>query len=581
MDYKIKRPPKSCLIISLISIFSLLLKTSCYSQSTDFEKAIHYIQTRGEVYFSFIADKSDIETISHLISIDRINNDTVYSYANYEEFNQFLNKKYAYTVLTPPSLLLPESKLVTGFILKDWDVYPTYDAYVIMMNGFAENYPDLCQLHEIGTTVNGRKLLGVKISDNVNIKESEPEFFFTSTMHGDEVTGYILMLRLIDYLLSNYGVLPEVTRLVDSIEIWINPNANPDGTYFSGNQTVAGAIRYNANFVDLNRNFPDPDTLWGDHPDGNAWQPETMAMMQFMQNHNFVFSANYHGGAEVLNYPWDTWSRSHPDEEWFEYVSHQYADTVKKYGGSSYFSNVSPDGVTNGYDWYPIAGGRQDYTTYFCNGREITIEVSSVKMPAAELLPDYWNYNYIAMLDYIGQCLRGIHGLVTDSITGNPLKAKIVVMNHDADSSHVYSNELNGDHHRLIAPGTYDILCSAPGYYNKIKENVVVTNWTSSEQLNFELHANSIRNEAINQVTEMQQNLWFGSDGILYFTVPEPQKIIISLYNIEGILLESHTVYALSGQNHIYLSNEYIANSLYILKIQFEKSSEKILKIYY
>jgi len=67
------------------------------------------------------------------------------------------------------------------------------------------------------------------------------------------------MLRLIDSLLTSYGSNPRITYVIDNAEIWINPNANPDGTYHGGNGTVYGATRYNVNGYDLNRNFPDPE----------------------------------------------------------------------------------------------------------------------------------------------------------------------------------------------------------------------------------------------------------------------------------------------------------------------------------
>ncbi len=85
------------------------------------------------------------------------------------------------------------------------------------------------------------------------------------------------MLRLIDHLLRGYGDDPEITALVDETEIWINPLANPDGTYFGGDDTVADAIRYYTTTgggdsgVDPNRNFP--DLADGDHPDGNPGGP--------------------------------------------------------------------------------------------------------------------------------------------------------------------------------------------------------------------------------------------------------------------------------------------------------------------
>ena len=564
-------------LYGLYFLLLLFMHSSTYSQTGEYEKASTYLNTRGEVYFRFTTTKQNLNYLSDLISIDNVKGDTIFAYANRQQFTYFLKTRIPYAILTPPSLLLDKSELVTGNITKDWDVYPTYDAYVNMMNEFASNYPDLCKLYEIGTTVNGRKLLAVKISDHVNSKEPEPEFFYTSTIHGDEVTGYILLLRLIDYLLSNYETSPEVKQIVDSLEIWINPNANPDGTYFSGNSTVSGAIRYNANFVDLNRNYPDPED--GQHPDFEDWQPETEAMMQFMTEHNFVFSANYHGGSEVMNYPWDTWSRSHPDEDWFEYVSYQYADTVKKYGGSSYFSNVSPDGVTNGYDWYTISGGRQDYTTYFCNGREITIEVSMTKMPAAALLPTYWEYNHVAMINYIQQCLRGIHGIVTDSLTGEPLVAKINIINHDSDSSHVYSDGINGDYHRLIAPGTYTILCSVPGYINKIAKGVTIENWTSYVSMNFELTPGS---NPVNPIREIKNNtpeVWFGTNQQLYVVMQKPQKIQLYLYSPQGVQIMKKTLEVSTGQNVIDFKNLSLTKGIYYCKISFDNQVSMLLPV--
>ncbi len=186
-------------------------------------------------------------------------------------------------------------------------------------------------------------------------------------MHGDETTGYILLLRLIDHLLSNYGADTELTSLINNTEIWINPLANPDGTYASGNHTVFGATRGNANLVNLNRNYPDPED--GQHPDGNTWQVETLAFMDLAEEQNFALAANTHGGAEVVNYPWDTWSRLAADDDWWQMVAHEYADTAQYYSPSGYFNGFN-DGITNGYAWYSISGGRQDYMNYFHHCRE-------------------------------------------------------------------------------------------------------------------------------------------------------------------------------------------------------------------
>ncbi|MCP4309929.1 MAG: hypothetical protein GY790_01580, partial [Bacteroidetes bacterium] len=183
--------------------------------------------------------------------------------------------------------------------------YPTYPQYVEMMHHFAENYPEICRLDTFGTSSQGRLLLALKISDNVEQDEAEASFMYSSSMHGNELVGYPLMLRLIDYLLSGYGVDPEVDRLVDGLEIWINPLANPDGTYYPDNDlSVAGSIRETAEGVDMNREFPDP--VAGEAVnDTSGRAQETRAMMALLQEHRFTMSANIHSGEEVVNYPWD------------------------------------------------------------------------------------------------------------------------------------------------------------------------------------------------------------------------------------------------------------------------------------
>lgn len=421
-----------------------------------------------------LSETKSAETLTRRVVIDRVQNDTAWVYATKAQIKQLQQEGWAMQHAVPAradakSIVMAESVAE----MANWDRYPTYEVYKEMMNQFAAHYPNLCTVESIGQSGQGRELLVARISDNVGTEEYEPEVFYTSTMHGDETTGFILMLRLMDYLLSNYGTDDQVTRLVNELDIFINPNANPDGTYYGGDNTVADAIRGNQNGVDINRNFPDPDN--GPHPDGRIWQPETKVMMQFAESRHIVLSANFHGGAEVANYPWDTWSRSHPDNTWFDYISHVYADQAIANGPSGYFTGISPDGVINGYDWYPVAGGRQDYMTYYHQAREVTMEISETKLPPSSDLPDYWQYNREALLLYLEEALYGIRGTVTNALS-EPLQAKVVVENHDTriDSSMVFTDSGTGNYHRLIAPGTYSLTFSAEGYQAKTIDEVEV-----------------------------------------------------------------------------------------------------------
>ncbi len=425
-----------------------------------------------EYYFSFrIKDRTELSTLTKIISIDNVKGNTVWAYANDDEWAAFQKLGYSATLLPHPGSLIDPPMSRTPEQLRDWTSYPTYDAYVSAMYNFAATYPNFCQIYDIGTTPGGRKLLFAKISDNVSLHEAEPEVFYTSTMHGDETTGYILMLRLIDTLLSQYATNNRIRNLVDNLEIWINPLANPDGTYYGGNSSVSGARRYNLAGYDLNRNYPDPDgTL---HPDGYPYGAETNMMMNFANNRRIVLSANFHGGAEVVNYPWDTWSTLHVDNTWFINISRAYATSAQNNSPAGYLDDLN-NGITNGWVWYEVNGSRQDWMTYYKNGREVTIELSNTKLLPASQLNAHWNYNYDALLGYLENALYGIQGIVTNAL-GQPLNATIRVLGHDNNQSVAVTDPVNGDYCRFLAPGSYNLEVSAAGYPTRTFNNIAVT----------------------------------------------------------------------------------------------------------
>ncbi len=434
----------------------------------------------GEFYFKFKSpSRPQLDKISRLISIDQVSANEVHAYANSAELARFRELGIAYELLPHPGTLINPRMSSAKGVKAAWDAYPTYDAYVSMMYQFQTDFPTLCQIVNVGSSTDGRAILFARISGNVGIEEDEPEVMYTSSMHGDETTGYILSLRLIDSLLHGYGSNAYVTRLVDSMEIWINPLANPDGTYFSGNNDIYGARRYNTNGVDLNRNYPDPAA--GDHPDGHAWQQETQVMTAFAEAHSISISANFHGGAEVINYPWDTWARSHPDENWYRSACLAWALSAQNASPYNYMESYQfPDGTTNGYDWYRVTGGRQDYMIYWRGGREITAELSNVKLLSETELPDHWNYNRQALMTYLENALYGIRGVVTDASSLTPVAATIKVLGLDVDNSQVFTDPDVGDYHRMIYRGTYDLVFSALGYQPDTVTGIVVTDGTST-----------------------------------------------------------------------------------------------------
>ncbi len=444
---------------SLILLFAVLVCGNIFAQKSQ-QELNQLMQQRNEYYFTFnLNGNDDLNAIAHTISVDRVDGTLVTAYANNKEFANFQKLGYEVTLQTPPSLR-EEVAMWDGSNRAEyeWDSYPTYQAYEDMMFQFATDHPDKCEIITLGTLPSGRKIMIAHL--NVGARDGKPKFLYTSTIHGDETTGWIMMLHLIDYLLENPNE-PEVQTVMNNIDLYIGPNTNPDGTYHGGNNNVNGATRYNANGVDMNRNYADPHG--NAHPDGNPYATETEWFMQFADENAFVMGANYHGGAEVMNYPWDNTYTLHADDAWYQYISHEYADLTHEVN-PNYMTDYN-NGITNGAQWYMIGGGRQDYMNGYAQCREVTIECSNTKLPSGSQLPTFWNYNKNSIFAFMTECIYGIHGTVTDAANGQALNATITITNHDDQYSFVESHLPVGDYHRPIKGGTYDVTYACSGYY--------------------------------------------------------------------------------------------------------------------
>jgi hypothetical protein len=459
------------------------------AESAAYRTAIRYLDARSEVYLKF-PEKNPlgIAELTRMVSIDNIKSSEVFAYANKREFAAFCATGIPYEVLTPPGLEPAAIKMsdYAGYGRRStappaWDSYPTYDGYVAMMNRFAADYPSLCKVEEMGASIGNRKILSVKISDNAAQNEMEAKVFFQSAIHGDEVCGYVLMLRLIDFLLVNYAADGRVKKIVDNLEIWINPLGNPDGTYKQGDSTVLGAVRNNANNEDLNRSFPSPSG-----PSEAPLQPETMVYMNFSGKHRFTLSVDFHAGIDAIVYVWGCWQKDHPDRDWWASVCKEWADTAQANGPPGYFTSLNSTGYSNAFAWYMASGERMNWEHYWNQCRDVTVELAAEKLPDGPQLAALWDYQYRCFLNYLEQALYGIRGTVTDSVTGRPLDALVFVNGHDADGSHVFARLPFGDYYRPMSAGiwslTFTAVDSATGnpdtanYFPKTISNVRVVN---------------------------------------------------------------------------------------------------------
>ncbi len=568
-----KVPYQSVVLFALIIFFlaGSTAKINAQEKVNHHTKANEYLSSRGEVYFSFDFDAGQAHKnlIDSILSVDQVDFSQIFAYANRKGFDSFLKLNIPFRVHTPPSLLLKDSELKSSSF-QNWDFYPSLSAYHEMMQEFAFLYPDLCRLDTMGWSELGRPILYLTISSDWRKEKPLPGVYLTSSMHGDETVGYILLLRLADYLLNQYNIDDRITYLIDETHIYLNPLANPDGAYASSESSVLGATRFNANQIDLNRNFPDPS--YGNHPDGNPWQAENLAQMDMHQKNLIHLSANIHTGAEVLNYPWDTWSHWHADNDFFVFLSREYVDTVHANlpsGWGTYLSDLN-NGITHGYAWYYITGSRQDFVTYYTGGREITMELSKVKMPGAYLLPSFWEANYLSLINYIARAQYGLRGIVRDMDTQKPLRAKVSIPNFDFEKSYVFSDSIKGSFFRYPAPGNYQVLIESPGYNPQLIP-ISILDYYSSVELIIEM-------EPILSVSDSEKNqiLIYPNpfDGNLQFELSiDLNGTNFELYNLQGKMLGVYQI--LSGET---IEMSFLPPGVYFVKSTENQSVVRLLK---
>ncbi len=170
---------------------------------------------------------------------------------------------------------------VSGFKFGSMGGYYTFAEIVSDLDSMFQLYPNLItEKYSIGTSVEGRTIWAVKISDNPNINEDEPAVGFDALVHAREPQSMATQMYFIWYLLENYGTDPEVTYLVDNREIYCVPCFNPDGYEYNRQTDPNGGGFWRKNQretmdgfvygVDLNRNF---GYKWGYNNIGSSPDP--------------------------------------------------------------------------------------------------------------------------------------------------------------------------------------------------------------------------------------------------------------------------------------------------------------------
>lgn len=198
-----------------------------------------------------------------------------------------------------------------------------FDQFVAGVQQLAEEYPDYVEVRQIGTSVQGRPILFVEVTNERSevAREAKLQLGYSASIHANEAAGREGMTRVIEDLAAARGpygaeLQPLLDRMI--LNVWFpNPDSWASGDYFSSTGIagvhppvdpqcagplgvgvpVCGFNRENANGYDLNRQFPNPGWILPDHEPMS--QPEARAVvseLRYSGNHtNLVAGADLHG----------------------------------------------------------------------------------------------------------------------------------------------------------------------------------------------------------------------------------------------------------------------------------------------
>jgi hypothetical protein len=279
-----------------------------------------------------------------------------------------------------------EYETPANFQLGSMGGYLTYQEMLDNLDLMQTLYPNLIsQKENIGSfltngqsdnsttpPIGGNGIKWVKISDNPNTSESEPQILYTAIHHAREPAGLSQLIFYMWYLLENYDSDPEVQSILDNTELYFVPVINPDGYLYNEKTDPNGGgfwrkNRFNGYGVDLNRNY---DYFINGNPSNGVWggegassdqnnqtyhgaapfsEIEAQAMKYFVENHEFVMAFNNHTYGDLLLYPYGyTGNTTTPENDIFQGIS----DELVSQNG---FNNILSS------ELYPAAGDSDDF----------------------------------------------------------------------------------------------------------------------------------------------------------------------------------------------------------------------------
>jgi hypothetical protein len=304
----------------------------------------------------------------------------------------------------PGGEVLPETRGL------DFTEYMSYAEVKDMLIQLTEEHPDITDLRVLGKTYEGRDIMALRVTDNPDIEEDEPDVLIMGAHHAEELPSAEVPLYVLDFLVNNYDSNGSARRLVDTRDIWFVPLLNPDGRDY----VLNGSANWRKNRrsvdldsdgtpegygVDLNRNY---GHRWGELPgtshnvnDRDYCGPEafseneTRAIRDLAYGQLFEVSLSYHTYGNVIFYPWNNnMDAASPRSDMLEAIASEMGERT---GYATTRGSDPPLG-------YPTTGDSDDWLHADTNCLAFTVEVGTTYQPPIGQLKALCEQNLVAAL---------------------------------------------------------------------------------------------------------------------------------------------------------------------------------------
>ena len=346
-------------------------------------------------------------------------------------------------------------------------------------------YVDLTQKYAsspgVTTTFEGRRLYGVKISDNVALDEDEPTLLIVSCHHAREIVTPELAIEIIANLTSIYNDPghPDhqaVVAAVDGYEIWVLPMWNPDGY----NEVFVGNNLWRKNRrvfpqgigVDQNRNYPvgwssacagsttvSSQTYKGPSP---VSEPETATMLALHEDKRFTKVIDYHSFGRFVNYGYAS-CLQHPLTNFLRAEAQALATA------STYNANANLP---------PATGWQYQHGPARWGSLSFLVEVHTSFQPSFASALVEIDRVWPGVLWMFARPIS-ISGRVTDAATGQPIVADVDFGLNYTNGETNQSGGAFGRYQMFLPAGGYTATFSAPGYAPQSFPVTIVDNQTA------------------------------------------------------------------------------------------------------